>query len=638
MLLNQDLIREAGRVRRQLALTVGLGLGAGLLAILQAWLLARVVNGVFLEGRELPGVWPWLMVLLGLIFLRAAFAWGVEVAGHRAAARIKYDLRRRLVAHLLALGPVPLKDEHTGELVNVLMAGVEDLEAYFASYLPRLALAALVPLAVLGFVFPLDLFSGLFLLGSAPLLPLFMFLIGGQAERLTRNQWETLGRLSGHFLDVLQGLTTLKIFGRSKAQVEVLARLSEDFRATTLAVLRVAFLSALVLELVATLGTALVAVSVGLRLLYGRLPFQEALFLLLLAPEFYLPLRLLGSQYHAGLAGVTAAARIFDLLSRPLPAGEESKVDSPARRDEVVAPFIGATRHPGRATAPPGDNRGVAGICRKEGIRSGRRSSPGEAGEGGRPAGEKSLPRRGLHIILKDVYYAYDQGNRSALQGLSLELRPGEKVALVGPSGSGKSTVAHLLLRFLEPDRGRITADGHPLDRVPPEEWRHQVAHVPQHPYLFSGTIADNILLGRPHASREEMVAAARLAGAHEFITALPQGYATPIGERGLRLSGGQARRLAIARAFLKEAPFLILDEATAGLDPATDQIIQAALERLLRGRTALIIAHRLSAAVRADRIVVLDSGRVIETGRHEELLARRGLYYRLITASRGAV
>ncbi|APC09343.1 ATP-binding/permease protein CydD [Moorella thermoacetica] len=635
MLLNQDLLREAGRVRRQLALTVELGLGAGLLAILQAWFLARVVNGVFLEGRDLPGVWPWLLILLGLIFLRAAFAWGMEVAGHRAAARIKYDLRRRLVAHLLALGPVPLKDGHTGELVNVLVEGVEDLETYFAGYLPRLALAALMPLAVLGFVFPLDLFSGLFLLGTAPLLPLFMFLIGGQAERLTSNQWETLGRLSGHFLDVLQGLTTLKIFGRSKAQVEVLTRLSEDFRTTTLAVLRVAFLSALVLELAATLGTALVAVSVGLRLLYGRLPFQEALFLLLLAPEFYLPLRLLGSRYHAGLAGVTAAGRIFDLLSRPLPAGEGDKAGSAVGQDEVVAPFIAG--HPGRATALSEDKKMVAGICLKQGIPSGRESIPGAAGGGGRPAGEKGLPRPGLHIILEDVYYAYDPGNRPALQGLSLELRPGEKVALVGPSGSGKSTVAHLLLRFLEPDRGRITADGHPLDRVPPEEWRRQVSLVPQHPYLFSGTIADNILLGRPHASWEEMVAAASLAGAHEFITALPQGYATHIGERGLRLSGGQARRLAIARAFLKEAPLLILDEATAGLDPATDQIIQTALERLLRGRTSLIIAHRLSAAVRADRIVVLASGRVIEEGRHEELLARRSLYYRLVTASRGA-
>jgi thiol reductant ABC exporter CydD subunit/thiol reductant ABC exporter CydC subunit len=594
LLLERNLLGEARRVRWHLAVTIGLGLAAGLLAILQAGYLARVVNGVFLEGQDLRGVWHWLMALMGIIFLRAGLAWGVEVAAHRAAARIKYDLRRRLVGHLLAVGPLPLKDEHTGELVNVLVEGIEDLEAYFARYLPQLALAALVPLMVLGFVFPLDLFSGLLLLFTAPLLPLFMFLIGNRAEALTQQQWQTLSSLSGHFLDVLQGLTTLKIFGRSKEQAEVLARLSDRFRSTTLGVLRVAFLSALVLELVATISTALVAVTVGLRLVYAQIPFNEALFLLLLAPEFYLPLRLLGSQFHAGLAGVSAARRIFAVLDMAGPC----TTPAPAVADVRV------------------------------------KSLPRGAETGNLPPGRESRVRQpGLHIVLAGVHYTYPDRERPALEEVSLELRPGEKVALVGPSGGGKSTIAHLLLRFLEPDRGLITVNGLPLNRIPLEEWRRQVALVPQHPYLFSGTIADNILLGRPEASREEVVAAARLAGAHEFIAALPRGYDTPIGERGLRLSGGQARRLAIARALLKDAPLLILDEATANLDPATDRLIQAALDRLMENRTVLIIAHRLSTVYRADRIVVLASGRVVEAGRHEALIARQGAYYRLVTA-----
>ncbi|MBC7326100.1 MAG: thiol reductant ABC exporter subunit CydD [Moorella sp. (in: Bacteria)] len=626
-MLNKELLHEAGRVRFWLALAVGLGLAAGLLAIIQAGYLARVVNGVFLEGRDRAGVRPWLLALPGIMLLRAGLAWGAQVAGHRAAAWIKYDLRSRLVARLLAAGPVPLHNEQTGELISVLVEGIEDLEAYFARYLPQLALAALVPLLILGFVFPLDLFSGLLLLLTAPLIPLFMLLIGRRAEKLSQEQWETLGRLSAHFFDVLQGLTTLKIFGRSKAQAETLASLSDRFRSTALGVLRVAFLSSLVLELMATISTALVAVTVGLRLLYGHIPFNQALFLLLLAPEFYLPLRLLGAQFHAGMAGASAARRIFAVLDMPLP-GTKSREATPTASTPVPSTEIVC---PEKNTADP-----------KEGYGKSRNQATGDAGVA---ATEKipDLEKRkhpcqpGLHITLDNVYYSYDAGQRPALKGVSLELRPGEKVALVGPSGGGKSTVAHLLLRFLEPYRGQITANGLPLNEIPLEEWRRQVALVPQHPYLFDGTIADNLRLGRPDASREELVTAASLAAAHEFIAALPRGYDTPIGERGLRLSGGQAQRLAIARAFLKDAPLLILDEATANLDPGTDRLIQAALERLMQGRTVLVIAHRLGTARRADRIVVLASGRVVEAGRHEDLMARQGIYYHLVTAMRGA-
>ncbi|MDI6907118.1 MAG: thiol reductant ABC exporter subunit CydD [Thermoanaerobacterales bacterium] len=574
-MIDRRLVREARQVRFLLALAVGLGTAYGLLAVLQAGCLARIVDRVFLGGEGPAAVRPLLSVLLGVIVLRAVLAWAGETAAHGCAARIKHSLRRRLLAHLLALGPAYAREERAGELVNVLGEGVEAVDAFFSRYLPQLALAALSPLAVLGFVFPLDPVSGLIMLLTAPLIPLFMVLIGKWAEALSRRQWETLSRMSAHFLDVIQGLTTLKVFGRSKAQAEIIGRVSDDFRGATLGILRVAFLSALVLEFVATISTALVAVTVGIRLVYARMPFEEAFFILLLAPEFYLPLRLLGGGFHAGMAGVSAAGRIFAILETPAP--------------------------------------------------------PTAAAGNGAP-----VPKGGIEIRFQDVHYAYEGGARPALQGVSFGVSPGERVALVGPSGAGKSTVAHLLLRFLEPDRGRITVNGLPLSEIPAEEWRARVALVPQDPYIFYGTVSDNIRLGRPGASAEEVRKAAEEAGAHRFIAELPRGYDTPVGEGGLRLSGGQAQRLAVARAFLRDAPVLILDEGTAGLDPATESGVLEALERLAQGRTVLVIAHRLNTVRRADRILVLDRGRVAEAGRHAELMEQHGVYRRLVAAYGG--
>jgi len=406
------------------------------------------------------------------------------------------------------------------------------------------------------------------MLFTAPLIPFFMTLIGRAAGELNRRQWQSLSRMSAHFLDVLQGLTTLKLFGRSRAQIEIIRQVSDRFRQTTLEVLRVAFLSALVLEMLATISTAIIAVEIGLRLLHGGLDFERAFFILVLAPEFYLPLRTLGIRFHAGVAGAAAAQRIFEVLET-IP-----ETTSPAAPLPIPSP---------------------------------------------------------IWLRFDSVSYAY--GERPALQNVSFEIRPGERVALVGPSGAGKTTLTHLLLRFIAPHTGRILVGDVPLEQLDTDAWRAQIAWVPQHPYLFNASVADNIRLGCPDASAAQIAAAAENAHAAEFIQALPQGYDTLIGERGLRLSGGQAQRLALARAFIREAPLLILDEATANLDPQTEADIQDAVNRLLRGRTTLIIAHRLSTVYQADRILVLDGGRVVESGAHQELLRRDGLYRQLTMA-----
>ena len=580
MNLDRRLLKVATGSRAALAVTIGLGFAGGVLVVLQARYLSEAIARSFLEHRGSQEVKGPLLLLLGIIVLRAGFAWASEISASAIARRVKTTLRGQLLEHLFALGPAYTNGERTGELANTALEGVEDLDAYFSRYLPQLALAALVPVTFLLFIFPVDPLSGAVLLVTAPLIPLFMILIGGAAQALTRRQWGTLSRLSAYFLDVLQGLTALKTLGRSKAQARVIAEASERFRQATMSVLRVTFLSALALELVSTLSTAVVAVEIGLRLLYGRLSFEQAFFVLVLAPEFYLPIRLLGARFHAGMSGVAAAKRIFEILETPLPEGK-------------ALPTLQ------------------------------RSASPGN---------ERSRPSA---IRFEDVCFAYSEG-RPALKGVSFALEPGEITALVGPSGAGKSTVAGLLLGFLRPDQGRITVGDLNLSDLPLAGWRSRLAWVSQNPYLFDDTVSANIALARPGASFDEIVKAARLANAHEFIQELPDGYDTRIGERGTRLSGGQAQRIALARAFLKDAPILILDEAGANLDPEGEALLVQAFERLLENRTALIIAHRLSTVFRADKILVFEDGRLVEKGSHAELLKHGNLYRQLVATYRG--
>ena len=573
--MNKELFRKVGSARAWVSATVALGVFVAVTTVVQMVLLAKIVDRVFLQGSSLSGVRSLLLFLLVAAVVRAGLTLAKEVIAQRGAGRVKSEIRDQLFSHVLRLGPAYASGERTGELTTVATEGVERQEPYFARYLPQMALSAVVPLLVALYILPRDPSSVVLLLITAPVIPVMMILVGGYAEEHMKRQWTALSRMGAHFLDSLQGLPTLKVFGRSSAEQNHVAAVGEEFRRRTMKVLKFAFLSGLVLEFMTAVAIALIAVTLGVRLVSGNLAFEEAFVVLLLAPEFYRPLRELGVHRHAGMEGKAAAERMVEVLNTPTPVSSASR--KPFRLDG------------------------------------------------------------GLTVEFTGVGYTYPGSGYPALSGLSLELVAGERMALVGRSGSGKSTLVNLLSRFLDPHEGSIAANGIPLSRMPVEAWREHIALVPQRPHLFYGSVLENVSMARPQASRREVEEAAALAGCGAFVRRLPEGYETRIGERGLRLSGGEAQRLAIARAFLKDSALLIMDEATSSLDPESEGWIRAALDRLSEGRTVLVVAHRLNTVYTADRIAVLENGRLVEQGTHAGLQKLEGPYSRLIGAYGGA-
>ncbi|MCG6966373.1 MAG: thiol reductant ABC exporter subunit CydD [Chromatiaceae bacterium] len=552
---------------RGLKLAALLGALGGILAVAQAWGIAKVIDGAVFKQQDLHALLPWLWALLPILLVRFLAAWGAERQAVRGALAVKRAIRAQLFDRIRGLGPIGLADERSGTIASSLLEGVEGLEPYFARYLPAASLVGMVPMVIALAVLPADWLSAVVLLVTAPLIPVFMILIGRRAERVNQRQWQQLARMGGHFLDVLQGLTTLKLFNASRRELDQIARVSDDFRRSTMSVLRVAFLTSAVLEFFAAISIAIIAVLIGFRLLDGEMAFLYGLFVLLLAPEFYLPLRNLGVQNHARMEAIGAAENIVRLLDR-----------------EPLLPGAAATG----AIPPAGD------------------------------------------IRFEQVVFAYEPG-RSALNGLDLHIAHGAHVALVGRSGSGKSTVANLLLRFVTPQQGRVLLDGQPIDTFDHAAWQAAVAWIPQRPRLFAATVADNIRLGRPDASDDAVYEAARRAQALDFIERLPDGLATRVGEGGRGLSGGQTQRLAVARALLRDCPLVVLDEPTAHLDPASQARVQSALDELAKGRTVLTIAHRLETIRQVSQIIVLDQGAVVEQGSFAELSKRGGHFSALL-------
>jgi ATP-binding cassette subfamily C protein CydD len=558
------LLRDGAAARGYLVTTVVLGLAGTGLILAQAGLLARVLASAA-PGTSGAALAAPLIALAAVLAARAGTSYGAEAAALRAAATVKSRLRRRLLSRAVGLGPGWLTGQRDGELATLATRGLDGIDAYFARYLPQLALACLVPLAVLIRVAIADWLSAVIIAVTLPLVPVFAVLVGRSTRARTQRQWALLARLGGHFLDVVEGLPTLRVFGRGRAQEAAIGELTGQYRQATMATLRVAFLSALVLELAATIATALVAVEVGLRLLAGHLGYETALVVLLLTPEAFVPLRNASAQFHASIEGVTAARRVFEVLDTPLAAGPAPSAAGPP-------------------PLPPGSARG-------------RRAR---------------LDLRSQTITLNAVFLAYPGRDTPALSGVSLEIAPGEQVVVTGPSGAGKTSLLSLLLRFTEPTAGDIGVAGTPLAAIAAGAWLQQIAWVPQRPHLFDDTVAGNIALGQPGASLADIRAAARLAGADHFIDGLEAGYQTQVGERGLRLSSGQRQKIAVARAFLRDAPLLLLDEPTAHLDPFSAAQVRESIAALSAGRTVIHVTHRLPAGDPATRRLILEDGRLI--------------------------
>jgi ATP-binding cassette subfamily C protein CydCD len=549
--VDRRLVRESRVARTHLAIAGALGVLSAVLIVAQAALLAYVIDRAAMHHETLASLHAQLIALAAVLCARALTGGAFELSGRWGAVRVMSELRNRLVDRLLLTSPGQrLGAGRTGELASTAVQGVDALEAYFAGYLPQLILAAMVPLAVIAWVITLDPLTAGILALTVPILVVFMVLIGKGARAQAQGRWRALSLLGAHFLDVVQGLATLRAYGRERAQERTLAEVGERYRSETMATLRVAFLSALVLELCAMIGTALVAATIGVQLVDGVLGLQAGLTVLLLAPELYGPLRLVGQQFHASTDASIASERIFQALESPE-----------------------AIKRPNNPRRPP--NPGLAPVS------------------------------------FEGVAYEYPQRVGRVLDGVDLDLEPGRITALVGPSGAGKSTLARLLMRLADPTEGRITCAGADLRELDLELWRSQVAWVPQRPTLFTGTIAENIALCAPGAGRAEIERAASAAGAREFIRRLPGGLQTLVGEGQRRLSAGQAQRIAIARAFLADRPLLLMDEPTAHLDEESAGELTDAIERLARGRTTLLVVHHPALSELAHDVHEIRDGRL---------------------------
>ncbi|WP_116963431.1 thiol reductant ABC exporter subunit CydD [Fastidiosibacter lacustris] len=572
---------KAKPAKRWIQLTVFVSFTSGLLLIGQLYLLAHICYAAFIEHLSQTQLITYFIGIAMIVLIRAGLSWLKEIVSFQAAACVKQQLREDIILHINRLGPIKASTMSSGELVSSAMEQVEGMNNFLTHFLPQVTLAGLMPFAILIFVFPQSIVCGLILLICAPLIPLFMMLVGLGAESENQKHFKTLGRISSVFLDTLQGLATIRLFNRSKQHAKVIFNYSDEYCIKTMKVLRMAFLSSAVLEVFSAASIALVAIYLGMGFInsanthtiwwvFDNMTLQGGLFILLLAPEFFLPLRELSTHYHAKAEAVGAALelqKIFDL--------QEDK-------GGVQLPFT-------------------------ENIQS---------------------------ISFNQLSYSYHGKSQSALNNISLTITKGQKIAVIGASGAGKTTVLNLLMKFIHEKNNKLLINGYtPLNDINEKDWLKKISWLGQHAGLFKGSIRYNLLLAKEHATDDELWHALTLAALDKEVKTFADGLDTELGEQNLGLSGGQAQRLALARAYLKPCELLLLDEPTASLDEKNETLIMESLIRNWTDKTVIMLTHRLAFLSKMDHIVVMNEGKIVQQGSLESLLAEKSGFFNALYA-----
>lgn len=562
-------------MNKQITLLLGmLTIAQGVSIILQAIYLSAVITKFF-KGAAINAVLPSLCGFAGFFILRYFLQWWKDRISYRYAERISIEYQRKLIEKIFALGPRKIGKYGSGSLITLCIDGIANFRTYIELFIPRVISVGCISLLILIYIFYIDLLSGIVLLLTMPIMIVFLILIGLLAQKKIDEQVNSFNLLSNHFVDSLRGLVTLKFLGESKSHVHAIETVSEAYRAATIRTLRLAFLSTFALDFFSSLSVAVVAVELGLRLIDGKMGLESALMILILAPEYFMPIRSFGNDYHATMNGKEAGENIIGILN---------EVDEAKKLNENKLPLWNDHSH---------------------------------------------LAITGLARMIEDE-------ERTILKNINFQIKGFQKIGIVGHSGAGKSTLIDILAGLSKANEGTIFYNDQEISSFSIDSWQSQVTYVPQHPYIFSGSVRDNIGWYAPNSSELEIEKAIKRAGLSELVDSLPNGLEEMIGQAGRNLSGGEEQRVALARSLLQQRPIMLFDEPTAHLDIETEYDLKRLIMPLLENKLVFFATHRLHWMKEMDIILMLEDGKLVESGSHEELYHKKGSYYHLIKALKG--